>query len=159
MVQCEEGNTTEPDVAWISKTDYEAANTDETSCSYDLCTDEGPVTALTKLNERTSGWSNIPEMTYTLSGLDEKGTKKYKDMTVTSKARLITYAESNSVGCTKSNGSCPNWMYENLNSTGDNNTAGYWTSTSNGISTTWIIYFFGISTTSTGSFGLRPVIE
>ena len=78
----------------------------------------GPTTALEELVARTNDWE-IPKFSYTLSGLAENGTtQRYPDSQVTGKARLITYAEANAVGCTESSGSCPAWMYANLKGTG-----------------------------------------
>ena len=45
-------------VAWISVSDYATANTDGTSCSFDACNDEGPITLLTQLQSDTSNWSD-----------------------------------------------------------------------------------------------------
>ena len=44
-------------VAWITREDYEKANTDNTACSNVPCTDEGPVTALNYLKQQTSDWT------------------------------------------------------------------------------------------------------
>ena len=124
----------------------------------------GPTTALAALEDRTKDWI-IPEFTYQLKGLGETGTTQtYEDREVTGKARLITYAEANAVGCTTSSGSCPNWMYTNLKGTGDNSTFGYWTSTvtNNLIASAWSVDFMGYLynyLVLDNNDGVRPVIE
>jgi len=129
---------------------------------------QGPTTALVELASRTKEWTNIPEKTYTISGLGEnKTTRRYEDKTVTGRARLITYEEAYKVGCTTSD--CPDWMYTNLRNTGSNTDNvgnyknGYWTSTAYAGNTSgaWhVIYVGNLSRNNTDSirYGLRPVI-
>ena len=122
-------------VKWINAEDYGNST---------VKSDKGPLTALKVLKERTSGWTNIPTYTYTLTndadGLG--GTNTYspisKSATATEgtpesvvenvRARLPRreeiYAVNNSGNLTQTP-----WLYENLYNTGDNNTRGYWTST------------------------------
>ena len=130
-------------VAWMSADDY----VDNDSCTYDACNDQGPLTALTALNERTKEWTNIPvinsyeytntEGTYGyqklkiengLGKLTSKDGTTISEIAGVSRARLLTYEEatSTSIGCTTSSGSCPSWLQENYDGTGDNNTYGYW---------------------------------
>ena len=119
----------------------------------------GPTTALEELALRTNDWE-IPEFTYSLSGIGEdKTTRKYPDSEVTWKARLITYAEANAVGCTTS--SCPDWMYDHLDSSYIN---GYWTSTAYASSSdgVWNVDFYGTlidNFAASRSNGVRSVIE
>ena len=165
----EDGNTTEPDVAWINATDYTTENNkDETpdACSYTACNDEGPITALNALEERTSDWNYITAKDYTYSGLDNNGNRKYEDITRTMKARMITYSE---VSTLKTNNSktTPTWLYENLYNTGDNKTSGYWTSTahasgSDSSDLAWYVDIYGYlygGSVSLVYYGVRPVIE
>ena len=154
-------------VEWINASDYGEENTDETSCSYTSCNDEGPVTALNALNERTSGWRNISEKTYTVSGLGQNGTtRKYEDIEYTGRVRILTYEEATdaSIGCTTSSRSCPEWLYKNLYYNGDNNIYGYWTTTPVAGYThiAWFVYYYGnvnIDNVYRTYYGLRPVIE
>ena len=110
--------------AWINKEDY----ADKISCSYDSCYDEGPLTALNSLENKTSTWKNVNNQTYTM-GTTVFKTNAYtgctsKDCTVsayalserTAKARMITVQEANVLGCTDARGSCPIWMYNYLSS-------------------------------------------
>ena len=124
---------------------------------------QGLTTALAALIDRTNDWE-IPEFTYALSGLGEDGTTQiYPASQVTGKARLITYAEANAVGCTTT--SCPTWMHANLYDTGDDSTDGYWTSTANADESdiAWYIYCDGFLNNdfinNSGSVEFRLVIE
>ena len=58
----------------------------------------GPRTATQKLESATSSWTNVPANTYN----ESTGTA--------TRARLITKAEAESVGCTTSTHSCPTWL-------------------------------------------------
>ena len=170
----EAGSTTDINVAWINAEDYEEANADDnTSCDATSCNDEGPITALSALKERTSSWTNIPERVYTYS--DDGGGNKYENFIDISRARLMTQSEINDFGCddTPSEGtSCPYMFYRNLVMTGDDNVYGYWLSTansSNGVSAFALTsygtfagvsgqYVYEYSTTSPYKYGIRPVI-
>lgn len=162
----EDGNTTESDVAWINPADYTTENNkDETpdTCGLKSCNDEGPITAINILNKRTYDWYYITAKPYTYNGMKTDGiARKYEDITMTMTARMITYAEATTLGCTTSSGSCPSWLYENLNGTGDDNTWGYWTSTVSSTTTeAWNLGFTGRMnpTYVFGNYGVRPVIE
>ena len=70
-------------------------------------------------------------------------------------ARLITYEDLISLGCTKKNNSCksaPSWVYSNS----------YWTASANGNDSVWRVgsdgYFAGNTFLFSGLSGLRPVI-
>jgi len=163
-------------VEWINSNDYITENNKDekpNGCGYTSCNDEGPITVITELNKRTSDWTNIPEKTYTISGLaDDNTTRKYEDITITGRSRLITYAESTveEIGCTTSQGSCPKWMSINLFATGSNvdgngnNKYNYWTSTAalTNNRTAWVISYNGYVADSNGTSsitsGIRPVI-
>ena len=92
-------------------------------------------------------------------------------MTITGRARIITYAEvtSNEIGCTTSSESCPDWLYINLNGNGNNNSFGYWTSTADPDNSFYArcVYYNGSTyfiasshyNRNEDSYGLRPVIE
>jgi len=84
------------------------------------------------------------------------------------KARMISYEEviSDKIGCEhKVDGSCPKWMYINLRNTGDNNTLGYWTSTSGTTMENYAMYVHysgdadGFTIYANNRSGVRPVIE
>jgi len=127
----EEGNIN-PNIEWINEADYATENNkDEVpdTCSYTSCNDEGPITALNALDARTANWDYITAKDYTYSGLGADGTtKKYTNITRKMRVRMITSLEVNALK-TNNNGTMPTWLYENLYSTGDTNTYGYWTST------------------------------
>ena len=83
---------------WITKEDYETANTDGTVCTYYVdfedediiynpCTDEGPVTALNFLNEATKSWYNIVNLNEVYIY------DNYGELNLTGKARLPRYDE------------------------------------------------------------------
>lgn len=112
---------------WISKEDYATKNTDGTSCSYDSCNDEGPMTVLMALERVTNSWSNVNDQTYTVgttifksnafSGCSSYNLCTKNVYTLPSrivKARMITAQEATSLGCTDNSKSCPNWMYNYL---------------------------------------------
>ena len=159
-----QGNTTEPNVAWISASDYSTANFEEgdnTSCSYDSCNDEGPITAISALKTRTSGWSNIPEREYIYS--DDRVGNSYTAFSETMRARLLTYIEANDIK-TANNDTMPTWMYINLQGTGDNNTQGYWLSAAHDSYShrAWVVSYTGpINSIPVyyETYGIRPVIE
>ena len=159
-------------VAWINAEDYGNSA---------VKSDKGPLTALKVLKERTSGWTNIPAYTYTLTndadGLG--GTNTYspisKSATATEgtpesvvenvRARLPRREEIYAVNNSENLRQTP-WLYENLNDTGDDNTAAYWTSTvvSTESHIAWHVYHTGYlyeflgSVNGGSTYGLRPVI-
>ncbi len=45
-------------IEWITNADYKKANTDNTTCRYTTCHDEGPVTANRQLKNDVSSWNN-----------------------------------------------------------------------------------------------------
>jgi len=143
-------------VQWISETDYATENTDGTSCSYVACNDEGPMTVLVALERATKSWTNVNDQTYAMgttifagdnaytscSSYNSCTTNTYTLDSRTAKARMITVQEAANLGCTRTNKSCPVWMYNYLYistsyggtvsdsttdpATGSNN-YGYWT--------------------------------
>ena len=68
------GSTTDVNVAWITKSAYVTAGGNEADYSDYGNNNKGPRTAVAELKTRTSGWSNIPERTYTYS--DDGGGNK-----------------------------------------------------------------------------------
>ena len=107
----------------------------------------GPRTATQKLESATSSWTNVPANTYN----ESTGTA--------TRARLITKAEAESVGCTTSTNSCPTWLT-------DSNYY-HWTSTPNFsvtsdvwnvISSDLRVLAFGNVGRSDSIFGVRAVI-
>ena len=139
----------------ISKADYETENTDKTSCGYDSCNDEGPMTVLIALERATNSWTNVNDQNYTMGTTSFKtnaftGCNEYNSCTTntytlpsrTVKARMITLQEAVNLGCATTAKSCPTWMSNYLNgstnyggSVSDNSTdattgaknRGYWT--------------------------------
>ena len=116
-------------VEWINTEDYGDST---------VKNDKGPLTALRVLKDRTSGWTNIPEYSYTLKNdkTPEDGEYTYSDITgdlVTAvRARLPKFSELNASMIVDVYGVpsiLPSWLYDNLYSTGDTNGHDYWTST------------------------------
>lgn len=58
---------------------------------------EGPVTALNELKTRTSGWDNVTDREYTIVDDTSAG---YDDIKITSKARMLSYTEVDTLGLT-----------------------------------------------------------
>lgn len=114
----------------ILNNDLENSNTSWYSLDND--NSKGYGTALEKLNELTEDWNNS--------------------------VRLITYEEAISIGCSNEKGSCPVWLYQNLNET-----KGFWTSSSrSNVTSAWYISNNGAIrsyTVNSDKFTVRPVIE
>lgn len=107
------------------------------------------------LEERTSSWTNIPAMTYTLS--DDSGENKYSPITRTNvRARLLTYSEAHALGCGIESQKCPDYLYYVIES--------HWLSTASTgtFPTAQRINYFGDFAVdfpvSVSSNGIRPVI-
>ena len=88
---------------------------------------KGPLTALSALEDATSGWNNVNTIEYTMGTIkfnigntytgcdyDEFGcscmTNTYTLGSRSTKARMITAQEANATGCTYTDNSCSNWM-------------------------------------------------
>ena len=113
-------------VASIIQEDYEAAG--GTNWGNNGNVEKGPLTILKKLKERTNDWTNIESFDYTLE--DDKVNAwnatsiNYQPIKVTDiKARILSGAEAQKLGCTAYNGSCPSYLTTNLSN------SYYWTST------------------------------
>ena len=157
-------------VPWINATDYATANTDQTECAYESCSDEGPITILNALETKTSGWSNVNEQTYTLgtttfktnaytgcSSFSSCAANTYTLEERTVKARMITVQEAADLGCTQTEKSCPIWVYNFLSTSinnggtkNDNTTEnggsynyGYWTMNVRASNATWYVTYVG----------------
>ena len=121
----------------------------------------GPITAVTALNERTRGWTNISKRKYTYA--DDGGGAVYESFTETMRARLLTYTEAENLGC-KTTGSCPAFLYINLSSAGtEEQPLGYWTSAAHATITgeAWTIRTekkLSNRNTHSLNYGIRPVI-
>lgn len=148
-------------IAWIDEDDYEIENSvdDEPNvCSAVSCNDEGPITAINYLDELTDNeWNNVPKKAYTYSGIGHDGkTRKYEDITVTMRARMISYREVNDIK-SANNGVLPTYVYGQT---------GHWTSTaysSNENNAYYInaggnVYLNQVHYVAPYS-GIRPVIE
>ena len=132
---------------------------------------EGPLTILPILENETSGWSNVNDITYT-AGTDTLYQNAYTGCIAsstgdklsctrntytlgkrTAKARMITGQETAALGCRyATEKSCPNWMnnytYNATSYGGTNNnnwTYGYWTMSahSNYYDYVWMVIFQG----------------
>jgi len=100
-------------VAWVSKEDYLAANTDGTDtsiCNNNTCVDEGSVTLSNKIVEYVSSWTNIEEREYNktidaYAGLTDGAVENINNQmnpyifNKISKARLMTIDEAIANGC------------------------------------------------------------
>jgi len=105
----------------------------------------GPLTVLAALENATSDWTNVKDQTYTLGTTSfqtnaftgctqtECTMNRYTLEERTSKARMISVQEANSLGCGEATQTCPVWMnnyLENSTSYGgtiDGTDKGYWT--------------------------------
>ena len=163
-------------VSWITKGDYEDSTLSGTcDYTYGACTNKGPLTAITLLEKVTSTWTNVDEQTYTMGITNDRYTQcDFKDNCAKNsytwesrkgKARMITFQEAKTLGCTNEDKSCPIWMYNYLlnsvkyggtvNDSGRGyltmNTSGYYTAAFE-IQENGILYYAG------GSGGIRPVV-
>jgi len=147
-------------VAWINQKNYTNKNS---SCTSNACNDEGPLDALNLLNELTNDeWTNIPMKEYVYN--DDSNQKKYTDVSIKMRARMITETEVNKLKKANNN-QIPEYLYTNLSS---ENTLeqpwGYWfsTATSNYPDCARFMMFFGgienSYVTSNTFTGIRPVI-
>ena len=157
-------------VKWISEDDYSKANTNQTSCSYSACADEGPITALNILKARTAGWTNVADKVYEVT--DDRGTQPYR-ISEKMKARLLTYTEASTLNCTETSNSCPSFLRENLGGYDSDIPDGYWLSSGypgtnlyssaihGGITYFWTYALGGFYAQGSSFFryyGVRPVI-
>lgn len=127
---------------------------------------KGPLTVLTKLEEATSGWTNVNDQTYAIGTTIFAGDNAYTACTGstgteltcnsniytlesrTAKARMITGQEVNKTGCkiyTESD-TCPIWMYNYLN--GSTEYGGTVDSSSDSDYSYWTMSVHSASTTS-----------
>ena len=115
---------------------------------------KGPMTILPVLEEKTNGWKNVNEQTYTMgttvfktnsfTGCSAYNTCDANTYTLderTANARMISVQEAADLECTESSNSCPIWMYNYLQTStsnggtvddttvenGGNGNWGYWT--------------------------------
>lgn len=150
------------DVVWINQEDYISAGGIELEYGSYGNSSEGPLTALNYLEEQTSGWNNIPQMSYNLN--DDGGGNQYGTIIRNNvKARMLTYTEAKDLYV---NSKLPSYLYTNLNNIStDNIPSSYWLSSSCEFDTNivWTAYNNGtviddyINTNK--DFGVRPVIE
>ena len=120
-----------------------------------------------KLNEINSyEYKNTGIMYSNFKINNGKTTIDEKEVSGTSRARLITKDELINLGCSNLYESCPTWLYSSLSSSNTNkNPYGVWTiTTSNSISNYVFTLFYtgNIDTnvsTNKYSYGIRPVIE
>jgi len=88
---------------------------------------QGPITALSNLEDTVNSWVNVNDLTYALGAAIFKdnqytGCSSYNLCTTnaytlgqrTAKARLISVQEAQVLGCSNSRKSCPVWMYNYL---------------------------------------------
>ena len=83
-------------VEWISKVDYDLANTDGTVCAavQGACVDEGPITVVNFLKQATNSWVNIPTIENT--AIDDNN--NYESFNFASRASIPTLEQLESVG-------------------------------------------------------------
>ena len=102
---------------WIEEDDYTLAG--GTDWNYESCNwtytgnyNRGPLTALNYLESLTSKWTNINSYDYILE--DDSDTPAYPPLKRTNvRSRMLTKTEAESLGCTDSDGTCPEYLYEN----------------------------------------------
>lgn len=130
---------------------------------------DGPFNLIEYMDAKTKNWENVHDITYTLNGNNYNNYTGCTDFNVceeniytlstkNSKIRLPLLQELTNLGCTKTAGSCPVWLSNNLNSS---NKMGYWTSTANSTNEAWILsYDNKIDSVSVNNqnIGVRPVI-
>ena len=150
-------------VAWINAEDYDIANTDSTNCVYSSCTDEGPVTAINALDERTSNWTNILQKKYTYR--DDGPSNLYEEFKIAMRARILNYTDIDTI-TTQNGGSMPNYLYINLSTSNTTEAPyGYWLSDALSSEFPRIVNHSGNTqdyyshySYLDGAYGIRPVI-
>ena len=164
-------------VSWITKGDYDDSKLSGTcDYTYGACTNKGPLTAITLLEEVTSTWTNVDEQTYTMGKTNDRYTQCSSETECNSnsytwesrkgKARMITVQEAAALGCTQKQNSCPIWMLNYLvdstkygGTVNDNGSRGYDTMNTSGYYTAcWGIHENGYLYYSGGYGGIRPVV-
>ena len=86
-------------------------------------TNEGPMTILTALESVTNTWNNVNSITYNGTTFGNNGCNSSFACTMniytmnqrTAKARLITVQEATALGCSATEHSCPNWLFNTKN--------------------------------------------
>ncbi len=138
---------------------------------------DGPITILTALENATSTWTNVNDLTYTLgttvfktnayTGCSTYNTCETNTYTLTSrtaKARMITVQEAALLGCTQDLESCPKWMNNYLDSSAN---YGYWTvsSVSSTSNNARVVYLSGAlvydanSSVNDTNYGARAIVQ
>ncbi len=164
-------------VSWITKGDYEDSTLSGTcDYTYGTCTNKGPLTAITLLEKVTSTWTNVDEQTYTMGKTNDRYTQcsgeancnenSYTWESRKGKARMITFQEAITLGCTQDEKSCPIWMFNYLvdstkygGTVNDNGSHHYLTMNTSGYYTAaWGIQKNGILYYAAGNGGIRPVV-
>ena len=122
---------------------------------------QGPLTALDALENKTSGWVNVPTYSYTLQ--DDGGGNKYSAISRTNvRARLLSYTEASEI-LALYDGEMPTWLYGNLKDVSPSE-IGYWLSSAYADSDyyAYVIYSLGeiayVSANVSIGGGVRPVI-
>ncbi|MBE6144395.1 MAG: prepilin-type N-terminal cleavage/methylation domain-containing protein [Firmicutes bacterium] len=140
---------------WIRKNDYITAGGTEAEWNIVMNdggnNNKGPITALNYLETQTSGWTNIPTKTYSLTD------SRYGTITRTNvRSRMLSETEAREI-------SSNNWAYDNLSS--DTGIYGYWTSSADATisNNSWYVMFSGYVSSEISNpenyCGVRPVIE
>ncbi len=86
-------------------------------------TNGGPMTILTALESVTNTWNNVNSITYNGTTFGNNGCNSSFACTMniytmnqrTAKARLITVQEATALGCSATEHSCPNWLFNTKN--------------------------------------------
>ena len=153
--------------------------------SSDYTNVNGPATTsgyvLYELEQATSSWTNVNDQTYSIGDnnttLGYSGCSSYNSCAVSKytltreakKARMITIQETNNVGCTQSNMSCPKFINNYLGSslqyggTFASGNAYYWTMSAYSGSSTyaWNVSYYGYvgyGSAYATNFGARAVV-
>lgn len=159
-------------IEWITNADYKKANTDNTTCRYTTCHDEGPVTANRQLKNDVSSWNNAVKGTARMITANE----------VAKIANLIGWQYGSSYFHTGVNSQYKGaagtnkfaWLFDNTYdcttygcNVADSGAKGYWTSSACGYeyAACGVLYFgtmdnnYGNNVSSSNYYGIRPVIE
>ncbi len=158
-------------VNWITEEDYLAAG--GTVANWTMTIDnkedgnnnKGPITVLKQLEELTSDWTNIPQITYTVK--DDGGGNRYTEFNKTARARLLTKTEAINLGCKiynsdgTSKNTCPSWLYKDTVS--EYNYYGYWLSSASSMANIALVIHYsgsvGNGYVNNPLYAIRPVIK
>ena len=134
-------------------------------------TEFGPLVAMETLKKVTSSWTNVVTYSYNIMDEVSDGNEFLSNSSAVINARMITYSEAKSVGCSTITKSCPIWMYNYLSSSveagggtvnSSDNVQFYWTQTSENSNNTYVIQnlgeLFSLPSPATGTSAVRALV-